>query len=282
GEMVRMSAARALAEVGDSAATDVLAALLKDSGWRVRVNAARALGQLQGRDRASSVRALLEDPSAHVRWEAASALGQLRDSSSVAALTRALADTATGVVQGAAISLLNIQGERAIPTVAPQLDLLPAFLRSGLIEALGTVPGPMALQTLLAPSKTRGALAALATMRRDPERRIRETVCTALGYPADSIGLVKNPLLRAPAVKPVPRTAQIRTERGIIQIAFDHARAPVTVENFVSLARGGYFNGIAFHRVVPNFVVQDGCPRGDGWGGPGYEIPCEYNDHAYV
>ena len=36
------------------------------------------------------------------------------------------------------------------------------------------------------------------------------------------------------------------------------------------------------HRVVPNFVVQDGCPRGDGWGGPGYEIPCEYNDHAYV
>ena len=368
-EMVRMSAARALAEVGDSAATDVLAALLKDSGWRVRVNAARALGQLQGRDRASSVRALLEDPSAHVRWEAASALGQLRDSSSVAALTRALADTATGVVQGAAISLLNIQGERAIPTVAPQLDLLPAFLRSGLIEALGTVPGPMALQTLLArardpndaptaagavsglghrkadsgqvipvlrsllgardftvassaadaigqladsasvPSlvpllgrsgttqdadvrasavgalaaiKTREALAALATMRRDPERRIRETVCTALGFPADSLGLVKNPLLRAPAVKPVPRTAQIRTERGIIQIAFDHARAPVTVENFVSLARAGYFNGIAFHRVVPNFVVQDGCPRGDGWGGPGYEIPCEYNDHAYV
>jgi len=368
-ELVRMSAARALAEVGDSSGTDVLAALLRDPGWRVRVNAVRALGQLLARAQAAAVVALLGDPSAHVRWEAASALGQLRDSSSVAALTRALSDTATGVVQGAAISLLKIQGERALPTVAPQFDLLPGFLRSGLIEALGPVPGRTALQTLLARAreandpptaagacsglgqrksdsvqvaavlrtllgardftvassaadalgqladsasvpflvpllarsgttadadvrssavgalaaiKTREALVAVATMRRDPERRIREAVCAALGLPADSIGLVKNPLLRVQSIRPVPRTAQVRTERGIITIAFDHARAPGTVENFVKLASAGYFNGIVFHRVVPNFVVQDGCPRGDGWGGPGYEIPCEYNDRAYT
>src|SRR5204862_1204946 len=149
-EVVRMSAARALAEVGDSSGTDVLSALLKDSGWRVRVNASRALGQLLARDQATAVRALLSDPSAHVRWEAATTLGALHDSSSVAALTRALSDSATGVVQAAAISLLKIQGERAIPTVAPQLDLPPGFLRSGLTEALGPVPGRMALQTLLA------------------------------------------------------------------------------------------------------------------------------------
>ena len=58
-------------------------------------------------------------------------------------------------------------------------------------------------------------------------------------------------------------------------------RAPRTVENFARLARSGYFDGIAFHRVVPDFVIQDGCPRGDGWGGPGYAIPCEYNDRPY-
>ena len=92
---------------------------------------------------------------------------------------------------------------------------------------------------------------------------------------------MKNPLLRAPSVKAAPLTALIQTERGIITIAFDHARAPVTVESFVSLARAKFFDGIAFHRVVPNFVAQDGCPRGDGWGGPGYEIPCEYNARSY-
>jgi len=53
------------------------------------------------------------------------------------------------------------------------------------------------------------------------------------------------------------------------------------VENFIRLARSGYFDGITFHRVVPNFVIQAGCPRGDGWGGPGYEIPCEYSDRPY-
>jgi cyclophilin family peptidyl-prolyl cis-trans isomerase len=53
------------------------------------------------------------------------------------------------------------------------------------------------------------------------------------------------------------------------------------VANFVGLARRGYFNGLSFHRVVPDFVVQGGDPRGDGWGGPGYTIRCEYNTLGY-
>jgi len=57
--------------------------------------------------------------------------------------------------------------------------------------------------------------------------------------------------------------------------------APMNVENFVELARRGYFNGIVFHRVVPNFVVQGGDPRGDGNGGPGYQIRCEINEVPY-
>jgi peptidyl-prolyl cis-trans isomerase B (cyclophilin B) len=73
----------------------------------------------------------------------------------------------------------------------------------------------------------------------------------------------------------------LETERGVIRIALDAVHAPRAVENFARLARSGYFDGLAFHRVVPNFVVQDGCPRGDGWGGPGYAIPCEYNPLPY-
>ena len=90
-----------------------------------------------------------------------------------------------------------------------------------------------------------------------------------------------NPLLRSGAGKAAPATAQIHTARGIIVLALDHAHAPAAVENFARLARSKYFDGLTFHRVVPNFVAQAGCPRGDGWGGPGYEIPCEYSDRPY-
>ena len=58
--------------------------------------------------------------------------------------------------------------------------------------------------------------------------------------------------------------------------------APQTVQNFMALARKGYFNGLQIHRVVPNFVVQDGDPRGDGDGGPGYTIRDELNDRPYL
>jgi cyclophilin family peptidyl-prolyl cis-trans isomerase len=57
--------------------------------------------------------------------------------------------------------------------------------------------------------------------------------------------------------------------------------APLTVDNFVQLSRRGYYRGIVFHRVVPNFVIQDGDPRGDGNGGPGYSIRCEINEVPY-
>jgi len=51
--------------------------------------------------------------------------------------------------------------------------------------------------------------------------------------------------------------------------------APNTVDNFVTLANKGFYNGLTFHRVIPNFVIQGGCPSGNGAGGPGYQIPCE-------
>ena len=51
--------------------------------------------------------------------------------------------------------------------------------------------------------------------------------------------------------------------------------------NFISLAKKGFYENIFFHRVIPGFVIQAGDPRGDGWGGPGYSIPCEYNDISF-
>ena len=81
---------------------------------------------------------------------------------------------------------------------------------------------------------------------------------------------------------PVSTQAYIETDRGTIQIEFAMLDAPLTVDNFVTLARKGFFDGVAIHRVVPDFVVQAGDPRGDGEGGPGYTIRDEFNELPYL
>ena len=75
--------------------------------------------------------------------------------------------------------------------------------------------------------------------------------------------------------------AVVTTTRGSFTIDLLPSEAPLTVDNFVQLARRNYFRGITIHRVVPNFVIQDGDPRGDGNGGPGYQIRCEINEVAF-
>ena len=79
------------------------------------------------------------------------------------------------------------------------------------------------------------------------------------------------------------QTARITLDSGnTIDIEFYPQDAPKTVENFVTLAKKGFYNGLKFHRVVPDFVVQGGCPKGDGTGGPGYTIPAEFNARKHV
>jgi len=67
----------------------------------------------------------------------------------------------------------------------------------------------------------------------------------------------------------------ITTDKGNMAGELFQHNAPGTVANFKKLANDGFYNGLSFHRVIPNFVVQAGCPKGDGTGGPGYTIPCE-------
>lgn len=71
------------------------------------------------------------------------------------------------------------------------------------------------------------------------------------------------------------KKAEIHTKRGVMKIEFFQEDAPKTVENFVKLAEEGFYDGLTFHRVIPNFVIQGGCPVGNGAGGPGYKIDCE-------
>ncbi len=71
------------------------------------------------------------------------------------------------------------------------------------------------------------------------------------------------------------KKAIMKTQNGEMKIEFFENDAPKTVENFIKLSKDGFYNGLTFHRVIPDFVVQGGCPNGSGAGGPGYSIDCE-------
>ncbi|HEY9889125.1 MAG TPA: peptidylprolyl isomerase [Candidatus Obscuribacterales bacterium] len=76
--------------------------------------------------------------------------------------------------------------------------------------------------------------------------------------------------------------AIMETEKGTITLELFDADAPGTVQNFVDLSKAGFYDGLAFHRVIPNFMIQGGCPKGTGTGGPGYTIKCEINENKHL
>jgi peptidyl-prolyl cis-trans isomerase B (cyclophilin B) len=76
--------------------------------------------------------------------------------------------------------------------------------------------------------------------------------------------------------------AVISTEHGDITVELWNDVAPKHVENFLKLGRDGFYSNLTFHRVIPGFVIQGGCPRGDGTGGPGWNVDAEFNDRKHV
>ena len=77
------------------------------------------------------------------------------------------------------------------------------------------------------------------------------------------------------------KKAVIKTQKGDITLELFPNEAPGTVANFEKLAKEGFYDGLTFHRVIPDFVIQGGCPRGDGTGGPGYTINCETENNPH-
>jgi len=77
-------------------------------------------------------------------------------------------------------------------------------------------------------------------------------------------------------------TATLHTNHGAIDVELFDEDAPKTVENFVKLSRDGFYDGLVFHRVIPDFMIQGGCPQGTGTGGPGYQFEDEINPHKIV
>lgn len=214
------------------------------------------LGSLKSPDAVRESRALvnsaLTDADPGVRAAAVDALGLLSDASILPlvsdALTRSQADSTADV----AISVIGVC-EKLRTDPAARAIVESAYHQSK------TLVARLARRSLIQSFRGERAMAA-------PEYK---TGRTAADYAA----------LLAEARRPLQ--ARVQTSRGEFIIRLAGQDAPLTVANFVKLARAKYFDGVAIHRVVPNFVLQDGDPTGTGNGGPGYEIRDELNPLAY-
>jgi cyclophilin family peptidyl-prolyl cis-trans isomerase len=150
-----------------------------------------------------------------------------------------------------------------------------------------------ALATLDALAKQKSAAGndAIKTALNSSDHLVRRRAVALLkangvGDFANRIGTVETRNTDADYLRAIARTgkkvtATVVTSKGAFTIGFLPEEAPLTVDNFVQLARKGYFRGQTIPRVVPNFVVQAGDPRGDQNGGPGYQIRCEVNEVSY-
>jgi len=175
-------------------------------------------------------------------------------------------------------------------TTAALAAALPAALRDEMNDAA------LAILDALAKQKSEAALGAIKTALDSPDYLLRRRAAAILqsAQPDDAASAedgrietvaTRNRIgdyRRALARRSARVVATINTDKGAFKLELLPDAAPLTVDNFIELARRGYFNNIAFHRVVPNFVVQGGDPRGDGNGGPGYQIRCEINEVPYA
>jgi cyclophilin family peptidyl-prolyl cis-trans isomerase/HEAT repeat protein len=188
------------------------------------------------------------------------------------------------VVRGTAAELLG-----KAPLNSTNIQALEAALRVALRDKESN-DAALAIIDALAEQKNRSANQAIQLaldssdylVRRKAIELLKATdagdFSTRLGFPSGG-----SPTAYTRAISRIGKRvlAVVATSRGSFTIEFLPEDAMLTVDNFVQLAKRGYFNGIVFHRVVPNFVVQDGDPRGDGNGGPGYQIRCEINEVPY-
>ena len=189
------------------------------------------------------------------------------------------------VVRATAAELLGEQG----PSEANSRVLIDALPRA--LRDKDSDDAAIAVLNALAKQKTTVANDAIKTALDSSNHLIRRRAVALLktngaGDFSDRIGTVqtKNTVLdyrRAMARIGRQVTATLVTSRGSFTIQFQPEDAPLTVDNFVQLAKRGYFNGQTIPRVVPNFVVQAGDPRGDQNGGPGYQIRCEINQALF-
>lgn len=235
-------------------AVAILRAMLEDKNLPILAapDVLRALAAFKPNDLADLLRQQLKAKDVVMRATAAELLGGLPPEELTArALAEALPESLRDELNDAALSILDALGKQKSESATEALK-----------AGLGS------LDYLV---RRRAATVLKASGAGDFDSRIG--TAQTRNTPADYQRVMARMNKRVRAV--------VATDKGAFTLEFLTEDAPLTVDNFVQLARRGYFNNISFHRVVPNFVIQGGDPRGDGNGGPGYQIRCEINEALY-
>jgi len=309
--------ADAAMQLPSSVADDVLDRLT-DPNALMRAAALRAIGQIDPDNLLAVLSGLDPDSQWTVRAALATLLGTLPADVALPRLTTMLDDQDQRVVPSVLAALAAIKAPNVVPTLTARLTADDPAVRAAAANGLGALKPADAIKPLADAYKfgerdtTYVARAAALAALSNYGAPARETLTAALAD-KDWAVRVRAAMLLKPLVDqteraeidakirpaptnvtpetyatpeliapPVSTVIYIDTDHGSIQVELAVLDAPLTVHNFITLARKGYFNGLTIHRVVPNFVVQDGDPRGDGEGGPGYTIRDEMSERPYL
>jgi cyclophilin family peptidyl-prolyl cis-trans isomerase/HEAT repeat protein len=281
---LRAAAFRALATVDPESFFTVLSGLDLDPHWSVRAEQAGLFAGLDPARALPAIRLRWADDDPRVKAAALTALAAVKAPDLGAQVSAALAAEAE-VLRTAAV---NLVAREKLPDAAALLraayergkqdkgfDVRAAALEG--LAGLGAEAARATLTEALADREWAVRVKAIELLRKlDPAADVSAARPAPTGRAREAYA---EPALVSPAFSP---QAYLDTNRGRVQIELDVINAPQTTHNFIALARRGYFNGVALHRVVPNFVVQGGDPGGDGEGGPGYAIRDELSDLPYL
>ena len=314
--MLRIEAIQALGATGAGEAQEGLLDLVSDKSPVVRAAVIGALARLEPETFITILSSLEPDSQWSVRAALATVLGTLPRDMAASRLQAMLGDFDLRVIPAVLNSLTKIRAPNIESVLFDSLKYEDPVVRAAAATNLGELKPAGAERVLIAAYKfgerdtTYGArAAALAALTKYGAAAATETLNTALSDKDWALRVRAAQLLTsldpsadvADAIRPAPsqRASQayeapqliaptvsphvlIETDRGTIEIELEVIDAPLTSDNFITLARKGFFDGIPFHRVVPDFVVQAGDPRADGEGGPGYTIRDELNERPYL
>lgn len=282
---LRGAAVRGLAELDPQLFLVVLSGLPPDPQWEVRADLARAFAMVDPDVAAFRLTMLLDDQDRRVIPAVLRGLVAVGAPNAEEVLLGHLLDEDVVVRKTAAALLGDLVARAAVEPLALAYRAAatePAYLaRAAAVDSLAKIGGPIALEVL------HEALG-------DADWAVRLRA-------AEHLGNIEPSMDAATVIRPAPsrfpveayRTAElitpsvsphvfIDTDRGTIQLELAVNEAPLTADNFMRLARSGFYNGLLIHRVVPNYVVQAGDPRSDSEGGPGYTIRDELSPLPYV
>ncbi|HKY19688.1 MAG TPA: HEAT repeat domain-containing protein [Vicinamibacterales bacterium] len=282
--IVRLAALQGFSKREDDTFLTVLSGLDADPHWSVRAGLATVLATKDPERALPRLTPLLADADARVIPAVLTALTKLKAPGIDKILLERLGSEDVGIRTAAAANIGELKPEGGVDALIAaykrgEVDVV-FDVRAAAIEALSKYGGAVAVQAIRDalvdkdwPVRVKAAELLKAI---DPTIETAQTIRPA---PASRPLKYDSPALLNPTVSP---HIYVETDKGTIEIELDVLDAPLTSDNVMVLARKGYFDGLTFHRVVPNFVVQGGDPRGDGEGGPGYSVRDELNQEPYL